>query len=240
MNRCFVGLVALAACCGLVLNAVPAARASTIMKLHLNGDGANFGYSNGVFSALDDGLTSTPGSRNAAIEYVDAAQALALSLAPSESSFTLTGLTASSQSRTISGSLVVQSFDLGTLAIYGTDRSLLLEADLSVSAITGPLGPPSTQGLFLAFGEITGGTLAVGLDPDSLRVRMKLPTVTNGFSVTPLPQAPPPPTHYADLNAFSAMTLSIEILAEPIPEPAAVALLLIAGSFKALARRRPW
>jgi hypothetical protein len=199
------------------------------MTLHLNGNGANFGYSNDEFSVIDDGLASTPGSRNASIEYPTVVNPLALGLAVSDSSFTLSGLSASSQSRTISGSLVVQSFELGTLAIYGTDNSLLLEANLSVSAITGPLGPPSTQGLFLAFGEITGGTLAAGLDPDSLRVRMKLPTVTNGFSVTPLPPAPPPPTHYADLNAFTAMTLSIEIQAEPVPEPGIIALLIWAA-----------
>jgi hypothetical protein len=196
------------------------------MTLHLDGNDANFGYSNDEFSVIDDGVASTPGSHNVSIEFPAVPHPRALGLTLSNSSFTLSGITAASQSRTISGSLVVQSFESGYLAIYGMDNSLLLEADLSVSAITGPLGPPSTQGLFLAFGEITGGTLAAGLDPDSLRVRMKLPTVTNGFSVTPVPLAPPPPTHYADLNAFSAMTLSIEIQAEPVPEPTPAGLVL--------------
>jgi hypothetical protein len=239
MQRSFGRIFSFLVTCVVVSIAAPTSHAATIMKLDLGADvGANFGFEGGMLSALDDGVSSTPGSRNATIELGDLGGPVALSFAPpADSSFTLAGMIASTPSTTFSGSLVVQSFDLGSLAIYGTDNSLLLSADLSLSAITGPLGPPDTQGLFLALGEITGGSLAQGLDPDSLRVKMKLPTVTNGFSVSPSPDAPPPPTHLATLDPFTAMTMSIEILATVIPEPVSATLLGIGGALLAMARR---
>lgn len=216
---------------------MPSVHAGTIMKLHLGADvGANFGFEDGMLSALDDGVLSTLGTRNAIIEFADAPLAASFAT-PADSSFTLTGIMAAAPSTTFSGSLVVQNFDLGSFSVYDTDNSLLLEANISLSAITGPLGPPSTQGLFLALGKITGGSMAEGLDPDSLRVKMKLPTVTNGFSVTPSPGAPPPPTHLAALDPFTATTLSIEILATEVPEPVGAMLLGIGGAILAMARR---
>jgi hypothetical protein len=91
--------------------------------------------------------------------------------------------------------------------------------------------------LFLALGTITGGSMAERLDPESLRVKMKLPTVTNGFSVSPSPDAPPPPTHLASLDPFTATTLSIEILATEVPEPVGATLLGIGGAMLAMTRR---
>ena len=233
LKRIFLFLVT----CLVVGAMLPTIHAATIMKLNLSGDlGVNFGFKNGTLSVLDDGVLSTPGNRNAVIEFMDAP--LAASFAPpADSSFTLTGITASVPSTTFGGSLVVQSFDLGSLEIYGIDNSLLLMADLSLSAITGPLGPQNTPGLFLALGEITGGSMMHGLDLDSLSVKMKIPTVINGFSVSPSPDAPPPPTHSAMLNPFTATTLSIEILATVIPEPVSATLLGIGGALLAMARR---
>ncbi len=238
MQRALRSLIALVMVC-VVVGESRSIHAATIMNLILGAsDDANFEFSSGVLSTLDDGISSTSGDQNAAIEFVGMAEATAFSIVPPpEGSFTLAGMTASSPSTTFSGSLVVQDFSLGSLAIYAADDSLLLSADIFLSALTGPLGPPNSQGLFLAFGEITGGSLAPLYTPDSLRVKMKLPTVT-GFSVSPLPGAPPPPIHLATLEPFTAIAMSVEILAEPIPEPAGAASLMIAAAMIGTALRR--
>lgn len=218
-------------------HAAPTAYSDTILKLHLDaGAGENFEFDSGVLSVLDDGESSSPGVRNATIEFSNPAGPVAFSFGPpSESSFTLTGMFANSPSSVLGGALVVQSFDLGNLAIYGTSGNLLLSGDLSLSAITGPIGTPSAEGLFLAFGQITGGSMASGFDPNSLRVRMKLPTVNGGFSVSPLPDPAPP--ELALLNSFTATTPTIEILATQVPEPAALVSLGVGGALLAAMRR---
>jgi hypothetical protein len=226
--------------CAVIGTALPTAYAATLLKLNLSTEfGANFGFDNGMLSALDDGVSSTLGSRNVAIEFGSLGGPASLSFAPpADSSFTLTGLMAAVPATTFNGSLVVQDFELGNLIIYGPDDSPLLTADLSMSAITGPVGPPNTQGLFLAIGKITGGSILqdLRLDRESLRVKMKLPTVTNGFSVSPPPGAVPPPTHLAMLDPFTATTLSIEVLATVVPEPVGATLWGIGGAMLVMAR----
>ncbi|MCI0335589.1 MAG: PEP-CTERM sorting domain-containing protein [Planctomycetes bacterium] len=238
MQRTLRSLVALSTMC-VVVGVAPSMHAATIMRLNLGGEAENFQFDSGILSTIDDGDSSTSGDQNAMIAFMGMGEAKAASFAPPPSgSFTLSGMIASSPATTFSGSLMVQSFNSGNLAIYGADNTLLLSADVSLSAITGPLGPPNSQGLFLAFGDLTGGSMAPYLDPDSLRVKIKLPMVTGGFSVSPMPGAPPPPTHLATLEPFTATAPSVEILAEPIPEPASAALLGIGAAMIGMASRR--
>lgn len=216
------------------------AYSDTILKLHINGSG-NIGFSNGVLSAVDDGIAESNGIRNAVLEFPQAATTITSLAAPSSASFTLADMTAVSPASVFSNSLVVQNLVGGRLDIFGLDNSLLLSADLSTSAITGPLGPASTQGLYLAFGKITGGSMAAGLDPESLRVRMKLPTVAGGFVVDPSPLQLLSANYQGSLSPFLAMTELIEIQAEPgiIPEPATTTLSGMAAlALCAMLRRR--
>jgi hypothetical protein len=210
------------------------------MKLNLSGeDGANFAFNSGVFSTIDDGSAHSIGDQTASLEQMNAVESDAASFATtSAASFSMSGITAMSPATTFDGSLMVQNLDKGLLSIYGGDNTLLLEAELTLSAITGPLGSSDSQGLFLAYGEITGGTMAEGLDRGSLRVRMKLPDVQGGFSVSPAPNVPPPPVHFGALDSFTATTLSVEIIASLVPEPAGATLVAAGIAIVAVARRR--
>jgi hypothetical protein len=135
--------------------------------------------------------------------------------------------------------LLIQDFAMGNLAIYGADNSLLLEATLPLSAVSAPLSIPNAPGLFSAYGQVTGGSLAGDIDPSSLRVKMKLPTISSALSVSPMPGAPAPPMHLAELGPFEATGFTIEILARPsvVPEPTAVALVVIGWALFTAARR---
>lgn len=215
--------------------------AATIMKLHLDGSsGANFSFNGSVLSALSDGSAATSGDRDATIEFTNGLSMASSSFASGPgASFSLAGINVAVPSTTFNGTLVVQDFSLGNLAIYDEEDDLLLSASLTLSALTGSVGPPSASGLFLAFGNITGGSMAAELDSSSLRVKVKLPIVSGGFSVSPSPSSPPPPTHSAALDEFMAITTTIEIQAEPsvVPEPISVGMLLIgAGALVALRR----
>jgi hypothetical protein len=209
----------------ILVGAAPAIRAGTLMTLHPVGSSANFDFSGGELSTLDDGSTSTSGKQNAVIEYPSEASTFVSAFAAQpEASFTFGDIEATSQSTTFSGSLILQNFSAGQFSVYDEGNALLLSGNLTMSAITGSIGAGDAEGLFLAFGEITGGSMAEGLDRDSLRVKMKLPTVQGGFSVSPMPDMPPPPVHFGTLGAFTASALSIEILAEVVPEPTSVGL----------------
>jgi hypothetical protein len=127
---------------------------------------------------------------------------------------------------------IMQSFNFGNLEIYNESNTLLLSADLNKSGIQGAVGP-NKQGLFLGFGEITGGLLAqreYRLDPDSLQLRIKFPKILgNGFTVS----APP----NSQLQDFTTWTSSVEIMALVVPEPS-VGLLLVTLALSLLPARR--
>lgn len=240
MSRIRVGFLLLSA---LLLCALwpSSAQAGTLMKLNLDGSaGPSFAFESGEFSVIDDGDQDTLGSRNATIDATVGAGSLSAFGSSPNTSFTISGIQANSPSTTFSGSLMVQNFADGSFAVYGSDQSLLLSADLTLSAITGSLTPSDTEALFLAFGTITGGSLAQGFDPDSFGLKIKLPEVQGGFSVSPMPQVPAPPLHIGTLGEFTASAYSIEVLAEPIPEPASAAIALIGLALAAstLGRRR--
>jgi hypothetical protein len=90
-----------------------------------------------------------------------------------------------------------------------------------------------------SFGTFTGGSLASQLDPTSLTLSIALTGVNGGagLSVTPPPPALPPLLHLGELNAFTADG-SVVITAEPIPEPAALSLLLLSGTLATAVLRR--
>jgi hypothetical protein len=210
----------------------------TIMKLKLgSASGPNFSFTSGEFSVLDDGVTETVGTRNANIEFLNYVDPPLSAFSAGQPSFTLTDVAASNLSQTLSGALLIQEFALGNLAIYGADNSLLLEATLPLSAVSAPLSTPNAPGLFSAYGQVIGGSLAASIDPKSLRIKMKLPTISSALSVSPMPPAPAPDVHLAELAPFMATGITIEILAKPpVPEPAAAVLLLTGGALFAAAR----
>jgi hypothetical protein len=224
---------------GLAACDAPSVRAAPIMKLNLGGDGADdVAFEYGQFSTIDDGIDSTTGQQNTAIEFMDFLDPFA-DITGSQASFSLSGLTPTGDSTTFSGWLVEQDFVAGSMSIFAPDNTLLLSADVSISAVTGPLGAPGLQGLFLGLADVTGGMMAPYLDADSLSIRMKLPSINSGggFSVSPPPGLPAPDQHLAPLNSFSAGA-TVEIRGEPIPEPSALAVWAVGAAFVACRRRK--
>jgi hypothetical protein len=214
--------------------------AATVIKLNLGADASDdIQLSGGTFSTIDDGDIHTAGSQNTTVEFSDFLSSFP-NIASTHASFSLLGLTPTGDSTTFSGWLVEQDFVEGQMALYAPDNTLLLSADLNISAVTGPLGAPGLQGLFLAVGDVTDGILKPFLDPDSLSIRMKLPSINNGggFSVSPSPGSPAPDQYFAPLNAFAAGA-TVEIRAEQVPEPATLAMLCVAALAAGYTGRRP-
>jgi hypothetical protein len=243
MPRTFVAFVV---CFSIGLGAASATptRAATVIKLNLGADSDNdIQMSAGQFSTVDDGNLGTTGYQNTDIDFSDFLSPFP-DIASAHASFSLSGLTPAGNSTTFSGWLVEQDFLQGEMALYAPDNTLLLSADLSASAVTGPLGTPGLQGLFLARGDVTGGVLKPYLNANSLSVRMKLPSINagGGFSVSPSPSFPVPDQYSAPLNPFAAGA-TVEIRALPVPEPISlvmppVAGALLAGSTRCRRRQR--
>jgi hypothetical protein len=238
MRKLF-SLILATLCVVLSIVALPA-RAATILKLNLGNDLADdIQLNSGLFSTVDDGVPGTMGYQNTAVEFTEFLEMFADIPTP-VASFTLKDLTPAGDAITYSGWLVEQDFIQGNLSLYGQDNTLLLSADLTVSAVTGPVGAPGKQGLFLATGDVTGGVIAPYIDPDSLSVRMRLPLINSGsgFSVSPSPGFPAPNQYFAPLNPFAAGA-EVEIRADvAVPEPAGLVIVCAAVSIVIAARRR--
>jgi hypothetical protein len=215
---------------------VPPVVPTTVLKLDLGADADDdMEMTSGQFSTVNDGNGTTTGSQNTSVEFLDFLQSYGNL---SGASFTLGGLNAMPTSTTFFGSLVEQDFQDGTLAIYSPENELLLSANLSISAVTGPLGSPGKEGLFLGFGEVTGGEIAHRLLKTSLLLRMRLPTINTGggFSVSPAPSSPVP-LYYAPLDSFSAGA-SLEIRAIEVAEPSLLPIAAVAALGLLRRRRR--
>lgn len=209
--------------------------AESIMKMTLGANTAgNMQFKNGIFSALSDGLAGSSGDLDMSIDYVIGAggQAFSATGTMGSASVTLTGMMVAAPPVS-NGSFIVQAFEAGSLAVYDDSNSLLLSANLNKSGLQGALGlggMGDKQGLFLGFGEVTGGLLARLLDPDSLQLRLKFPKIAGGFSLTPSPDS--------KLIDFTTWTSSIELMATPVPEPAIAFLVCTVVVTLVPARRR--
>jgi hypothetical protein len=148
-------------------------------------------------------------------------------------SFTLSGLSPSGAAATL-GPLVIQTFTGGTFQLYDPLNTLLLSGTLTTSALTGPIGSTATGGLFTtSVSSVTGGQLASLILPNSLSLSMSFTDVNGGAGFSLGGGAAPV------LSPFTA-DATLNISAEPIPEPT-VAVLMTIGSLLAsvaMPRRR--
>jgi hypothetical protein len=225
--------IALLALFTVAIGADSRCHAESLVKMTFGpSDLGNMQLQGSAFKMTNDGLSNTPGDRDMSIAYLNPRlQTNSAFGVGGNASFTLSGMTATAPPASNS-SFMVQAFDSGSLAIYNTDQDLLLSADLTKSGLQGALGPGNKQGLFLAFGNVTGGLIAEAkrVEIDSLQLRMKFPTIANGFSLS----APPNPS----LNNFTTWTSSIEIMGVIIPEPSMSWLLWTAACAILPAQRR--
>jgi hypothetical protein len=213
-----------------ILVLATSADAGTIIKLSLGTDtpaDVEFsGGSGGIFGTVDDNTAGTTGDQNTAIEFGDFLDSSQADVVTTTASFSLDNLTASGPASTF-GQLVIQNFNGGTMSLYSPANVLLLSGTLANSALTGPIGAPATGALFTtSFANVTGGTLQPLILPNTLTVSMSLSDINSGAGFSVGGATSPV------LNAFRA-DASLNIAAEPIPEP--VALLLIAVASTGLA-----
>lgn len=226
------------ALCALLCIATSTSHAATIIKLNLGNVGPDVAMGGlGILGTMSDGIAATTGDQNTDIEYTSFLDGSNPDITTTDASFTLSGLLTAGPA-TVFGSLVIQPFFGGTFTLYDNDalNTVLLTGPLTSSALTGVIGPPGTGALFTTtLGSATGGTLAPLLAPGSVSISMNM---TNVITTLPVPAAGfgvgPGPI----LLPFVA-DASVNIAADPIPEPATLVFAVL-GSVASIAfGRRP-
>jgi hypothetical protein len=209
-----------------------AASAGTIIKLDLGEvTTPDIRFDGTTLSTLDDGNAGTTGAQDTDADFHDFLGSFPDLLTPT-ASFSISGLTPSGAAATL-GPLAVQNYTGGTFQLYDPANTLLLSGSLTSSAVTGPLGSSATGALFTtSISSVTGGQLASQILPNSLSLSMSFTDVNGGagFSLSVGPVAPV-------LNPFTADT-TLNIAAEPIPEPAMAGLMAIGSILGSLAMPR--
>jgi hypothetical protein len=237
-------LIFAVAVCALAI-ATSQIQAGTIIKLTLGEDNSPdiefSGGASGILSTTDDAhVSGSIGNQNTTVEFLDVLDPHAADIVSDIASVTLDGVTAQGNALVLGGSVVLQTFLGGTISLYDAADTLLLSGTLDQSSLLGTLGAPATGGVITtSFGQFTGGTLAGYLDPNTLALSISLANINGGAGLSVSPPPPPQSVIYdaGELNAFDA-DATIIISADPIPEPATVAMLLAGGLLSGFAIRR--
>jgi hypothetical protein len=210
--------------------------AGTILKLSLGDTGPDVEYSGGaggVFSTFNDTDPTTTGEQNTAIDFVgDLAPFFADVLTPI-ASYSLNGVTAAGLASVVNGQ-VGQLFAGGDFQLYDPANTLLLDVDLTSSALSGFVGSTAGAEFSINNGIVVGGTLAPYLDATSISFSIALTGINDpaGMTITPvgLPIIMPGLTiQPATVNAFTADADKLVAADVIIPEPGTVLLLGLGG-----------
>lgn len=209
--------------------------AATILEMSLGDSTTDIEYSGGTLHTVDDGNAATIGEQDTGVLFLNFIDGFAPDILSAPlGSLTLAGLVPSpagpNSALLINQSTVIQSFTGGTLSLWDQNNNLLLTGNLGASALTGALGN-TTGGLFqTSYGLITGGALMPYIDPSSFLMSMNftaIHSIPGGQpGITLANPAPPGPFVNVDINPFRA-DATINVEADPIPEPATVGLLVV-------------
>jgi hypothetical protein len=215
------------ALCAAVFFTASISSAATIIKLNLGSVGPDIGMNGaGILSTANDGIGTTTGDQNTDVEFTGFLDGPNPDITTTDASFSLGGL-ATSGPATVFGTLVIQPYFGGVFSLYDSANTLLLQGPLTNSALTGVLGPAGggTGSLFTTtLGAVTGGSLLPLLAPGTVTLSMNLSNVSGGAGFA----LPPGGGTIAPFLADA----SVNIGADPIPEPAS-AVLWVFGLFAA-------
>jgi len=228
-----VRMVCVGVMVGMLCGGASSAWAGTIIKLGLGGDSAqDIKFDGTTLSTETDSNPATSGDQDTNIDFADFLSGETDVLSPT-ASFTLSGLTPSGTPTIIGGVLVIQDFSGGTFTLYDSSNAVLLSANLGISTMAGPLGPPATGALFTtSFASLLpGGSLNSQIKPGSVTLSMSLSDISGGTGFVA------PGGVFGPFNADA----TINIAAERIPEPATILMSvvgLVVGSVALKSRRR--
>jgi len=219
--------------------------AATIVEMSLGDATTDIEYNNGTLHTVDDGNNATNGEQDTGVLFLNFVDSYAPDILSSPlGSLTLSGLTPSpagpNSALLINQSTIIQNFTGGTLSLWDQNNVLLLSGNLGVSALTGAVGNP-TGGLFqTSYGSITGGALLPYVDPNTFLMSMNFTSIKTfpGGQTGLTLAAPAPPGVFVnvELNPFRA-DATVDVEADPVPEPAAAGIFL-AIALCALSLRR--
>jgi hypothetical protein len=235
------------AVCALLLLSLSALRAEagTILKLTLGDTGPDLEYSGGiagVFSTVDENDPNTAGEQNTAVDFVGDLGFIP-DILTADASYTLDGVAAAGLGAAVNGQ-VGQLFGGGNFKLWDDNNGLLLDVNLTSSALSGFIGSTAGAVFSINNGVAVAGTLLPYLDPGSVSFSIALGGINDpgGMSITPVG----PPTiipgfiiQPATVNAFTADGDKLIAADVIIPEPTSILLVLVGGfAFQAGIRRR--
>jgi PEP-CTERM motif len=228
-------------CCGVIRSiaigaviciSVSTASAGTIIKLSPGNSASNIEYVSDVLSTADDENSATAGEHNTAVDFQGFLDSL--DDIPENASVTVNGITKSGSATVFPNQLMLQNFTGGTVALYDAANTLLLSGSLKASTLAGSLGVTgANDALFTTtFNQITGGSLAPGIDPSSLTLKMNIGAINDGAGLSA------PDSVLSPFAANALLTITGEL---PIPEPGTSLLLavgLTVAGFRVRRQRR--
>jgi hypothetical protein len=227
MLRTFRGVLRSVAIGAVISIVASTASAGTIMKLSPGTSASHIEFASNVLSTTDDGNTATTGEHNTAVDF----QGI-LGSRPdiaADASVTVNGITRVGSATVFPNQLMLQNFSGGTVSIYDVANTLLLSGSLKASTLAGSLGVTgANDALFTtSFNQITGGSLAPGLDPNSITLKMNIGAINGGAGLSA------PGSILSPFTANALLTITGEV-----PEPATGLLFAIGMAIAGCSVRR--
>jgi hypothetical protein len=194
--------------------------------------GPDINYAGGVLGTPSDGNGLTTGNQDTAIVFGDFLSALPAT----RGSYSLQNLAAAGSATVVfipgpNISVVSQSLNGGSFQLYNSANVKLLDVSLasSNSVLSGTTTPASTTANVISItnGTVVGGTLASQIASNSISFSIALTNISGGGMAVD------------GNNILAPFTASAtkEISGNPVPEPSAAILLLLASLVTVLRRR---